>query len=127
MDGNYGHCNYKQKFTEENLEDKIDSCLFAVSSIPLQLQATKINVIMWHNLKSSSTRFCRPIKLLFKKETAVLPNKEIENLREKQIGTIISTQVCICEKQIKITLWFKLIIINGKMFREITDTSKPVQ
>lgn len=121
-DGSSGHSNYKQKFTEGNAEDKTDSSLFAVCIVPLQIQATKTNVIMWHNSKPSSTRFCRPIKLLFEKETAVLSKKEIENV-EKQIEAILPTQVFIAGKEIKITPCFKLTMIDGKMFGVITDTS----
>lgn len=68
-DGAAGQSQYKQVFKsgEHN-----DSYLFTVSLVPLCMTMTDSSNkkhIIWQNMKPSSTRHCRPIKIMFKKET----------------------------------------------------------
>lgn len=72
-DGSSGHSNYKQKFSESD-ENKTDEYLFAVCLVPLQLKVC--DIVVWQNPRPSSTRFCRPIKILFEKETDLLIKKD---------------------------------------------------
>lgn len=76
-DGSSGQSQYKQKFNNESLLST-DQTIFIFSIVPLELRCfldgnntnEKKYDIIWKNPTPSSTRFCRPIKYMFKKETA---------------------------------------------------------
>jgi hypothetical protein len=62
------------------LGDVSDSDTFITSVAPLQLYSTKISgdkIILWQNPRPSSVRFCRPIWMQFKKETAEFAKEEV--------------------------------------------------
>jgi hypothetical protein len=84
FDGSSGQSQYKQRFssTEENFSD---SNLFSTTLVPLDLSFG--DVLLWRNQTTSSTRFCRPIRIQYIKETEqVLKNEQayIQN----QIDTV---------------------------------------
>lgn len=123
-DGSSGHSNYKQVFSVQGeLESAgvTDSSLFAVCIVPLQMTTNK-NDILWSNPKPSSTRFCRPIKLIFQKETVELTRREIANV-ERQIDTISPTNIFVSGEEITVSSCFKLTMIDGKTFGVISETS----
>lgn len=68
-DGSSGHSTYRQGFVNENKNISDDS-LFAVCIVPLQI--LKGTSTLWKNQRPSSTRYCRPLKILFQKESADL-------------------------------------------------------
>lgn len=76
--------------------------------------------IVWQNPPPSSTRFCRPLKLIFKKETADLSKQEISNI-ENQIKEIEPT--IIEQQHLVINHNFKLTMIDGKMFGVVSNSS----
>lgn len=79
-DGSSGHSRYKQKF-DDSYKDTTDEYLFAICLVPLQLKDdTKL---VWHNPLPSSVRFCRPIKLIFEKESKSLIEKEIDAIKSQ--------------------------------------------
>lgn len=87
------------------------------SIVPLQLQCTINNeqkIILWKNLRTSSTRYCRPIKFEIKKETVETTIKEVEII-EEEIKNLIPTVVTInnIEIQVKHTLVFTMV--DGKV------------
>lgn len=61
--------------SEQNYEQDVeytDANMFLFSLVPLRLtfgMTDDTNDILWKNLTPSSTRYCRPIKFLYKKET----------------------------------------------------------
>jgi len=70
-DGSSGQAQYKQKFDHSYATTITDSDIFLFSLVPLQLRCSVEQNIVWENPRPSSTRFCRPIKFCFKKETIV--------------------------------------------------------
>lgn len=95
-DGSSGHSEYHQKFIETEREvesgivsmnEKCDGNLFLFSLVPLQLVGSKNNSdfinVLWKNQKSSSTRYCRPIKFLFEKETAINTKSEVSKIKKE--------------------------------------------
>lgn len=69
-DGSSGFSSYKQRFAQET-EKQDDSPIFVISLVPLQLYnvTTKNHKqILWQNPTTSSTRYCRPIKLIMQSE-----------------------------------------------------------
>lgn len=118
-DGSSGHSRYKQKF-DNTYEEKTDEYLFAICLVPLQLKDD--DKLIWHNPRPSSVRFCRPIKLIFEKETKSLVEKEIDALKS-QIAAILPTQICQEGEAINVTHKFYMTMIDGKIFSTIANTS----
>ena len=88
--------------------------------MPLQLKDD--DKLMWHNPRPSSVRFCRPIKLIFEKETKPLVEKETDALKS-QIAAILPTQICQEGEAINVTHKFYMTMIDGKIFSTIANTS----
>jgi hypothetical protein len=84
-DGSRSQSRNKQIFHASN--DLDDSDIFMFSLVPLQLRCTKIdnpsNVVLWKNPRPSSTRYCRPIKFDFKKETIESTLEEVNAVQEE--------------------------------------------
>ena len=75
FDGATGQSQYKQNF---NTSESTDKSLFSTMLVPLDLRSGTFSI--WRNPVPSSTRFCRPIKISYEKET----NELCQNLRRKQ-------------------------------------------
>ena len=118
-DGSGGHSTYKQQFNKEDTT-KTDAHLFSICLVPLQMTADDDGNILWQNPRPSSTRYCRPLKLIFAKETSDLSKKEIVNI-EEQIKKIQPT--IIDDVYLVINHLLKLTMIDGKMFSVISDSS----
>lgn len=70
----------------ENYLEFSEKHVFLFSIVPLRLVGTPINansqkVLFWENPRPSSTRFCRPLKFLYIKETAKASKREMEKVR----------------------------------------------
>lgn len=118
-DGSSGHSTYKQKFSS-NDSRKTDQYLFAICLVPLQLKSG--DDIVWENPRPSSTRFCRPIKLIFEKETKSLIQSET-NYIQNQIDAIVSTSTKIEDNTVIVKHVFYLTMIDGKVFSILSDSS----
>ncbi|CAI6354072.1 unnamed protein product [Macrosiphum euphorbiae] len=73
-DGSSGQSQYRQHFNDDS--STTDQAMFMFSIVPLELRShsevsdIKNNYeVIWSNPSPSSTKFCRPIKYMFKKET----------------------------------------------------------
>lgn len=89
-DGSSGHSEYHQKFIQTevesgtvNINQKCDDNLFLFSLVPLELVESKNKSVLWRNQKSSSTRYFRPIKFLFEKETAYNTKSEVSKIKKE--------------------------------------------
>lgn len=120
FDGSTGHSSYKQQYqsTSENVNDEH---LFATTLIPLRL-TTGNNEILWNNRASQSTRFCRPIRLQYVKESKHVIQIEKERV-DNEINNLESFEV-ILNDNIKICIHFclYLTLIDGKVLNYLTDT-----
>jgi hypothetical protein len=91
FDGSTGHSEYKQMFSGEYS----DSDLFLTSLVPIQIftsSSTEEKTVLWWNPRPLSTRYCRPIRLQFRKETNELIRKEKQHI-ENQIKLLLPTRV----------------------------------
>ena len=78
-DGGSGHSTYPQQFFDTD-SLRIDENIFALCIVTMQLKIG--DVILWENSRPSSTRFCRPIKSIFEKESSELAGREVEALKK---------------------------------------------
>jgi hypothetical protein len=130
-DRSTSHSQYKQK---RSAESSSDADLFLSSLVPLQLQfheedssedaRASISAyfgpvrILWHNPRPSSTRFCRPIRIQFKKETAALAQAEVDYI-STQIQNLVPTQD-LMEGGRNISYKLQLTMIGGRVCNDLT-------
>lgn len=126
-DGSSGQKQYKQSI----YENTSDTDMFMVSFVPLRLiknledsepstSKTQTKDI-WKNQTPSSTKYCRPIKFEFKKETPDTIKKEVSNIRE-QISTLQPLELQIDGQTIEVSYQLVLTMIDGKVGQALTDT-----
>lgn len=84
-----GQAEYKQLFQDETVTA---SSIFLITIAPIQLEVDNIDssgkTIVWRDPTACSSRSCRPLKLLFAKETADLTS----NLTKTEVNCI-NTQI----------------------------------
>lgn len=119
-DGSSGHSEYQQKFTDPNTSDKF---MFLTSFVPLALtERSNMSMMLWKNTEPSSTRFCRPLKFEFIKETADVINAEVNRVNA-EIGNLQNTVVEVHNKKFTVSHSLSLTMIDGKVASSITGTS----
>lgn len=126
-DGSSGQKQYKQVVCE-NISD---SDMFMVSFVPLRLKkiledsepstSTTQTMDIWKNETPSSTKYCRPIKFEFKKETHDAINKEVSDIKA-QIATLQPLQLQLDGQQIEVSYQLVLTMIDGKVGQALTNT-----
>ena len=126
-DGSGGHKQYKQKFINEGEEQAHDdSDMFVISLVPLQLYCTEDvgteKIILWQNSRSSSTRFCRPIKVLLEKESKEITLREINKIKA-QIQNLTPTKIDIRGREINIETEMLFTMVDGKICNAIAGSS----
>ena len=119
FDGSSGQSEYKQRFQDVTLSD------FFTSTVPIKLSLCENpNVVIWKNSRPSSTRFCRPIKVQFARETKELTLREKENI-ESQINNLQLFEMTLPEDNIcvRITFVIYLTMIDSKVGNVLTDNN----
>lgn len=108
---------YKQKFSEENSSDE---SMFSISMVPIQMysvnEQSNIGQIVWQNPSTSSTKYCRPIKFVFAKETADLIVTEVDKIKE-QVTSLVPTKIVVNDMEILV----KPILIDGKICNAVAS------
>ena len=114
-DGSSGHATYRQKF-QDGETSMVDQHLFTVCLVPLQVQLG--STILWKNTRPSSTRYCRPIKLICQKETSELITLETDNVisQIKSIKPTLTSSYTILHE-------FHLTMVDGKTFGVLAEAS----
>lgn len=119
LDGSTGYSEYKQKFSNNDLDDK---SLFVTSYVPLQLISKSGNKIIWKNPRPSSTRYCWPIRFQFQKETSQLSINEERYFKEK-INPLKRSVIFIHNRNINVEHSLQLTMVNGKVCNALTESS----
>lgn len=117
FDGSSGHSAYKQAFFEA---DASDSSVFITSIVPLKLVCGE--KIIWNNPRPASTRFCRPLKISFTKETSTTAKLEKARVDE-EIKNLTDSTVHVVEKIVKVSHNLILSMIDGKVCNALTETT----
>ena len=117
FDGSSGHSSYKQAFHGPGASD---SSVLITSIVPLRLVCN--DKIVWQNPRPSSTRFCRPLKIEFTKETASILVREKERVDE-ELNDLEMSVVPVGERLVKVSHKLTLVMIDGKVCNAITETT----
>lgn len=115
-DGSNGQSQYKQKYSDNN-NSSSDKDLFLFSIVPLQLNSfdeQNNKHIIWTNNRTSSTRFCRPIKFKFEKETVETTLKEVNSV-EDQIKQLTPTEILFNGNRILVKHTLMFTMVDGKV------------
>lgn len=112
---------YKQKFDSQ--EDS-DAAILMTSFVPIQLVNENKNIVVWQNPRTSSTRYCRPIRFCFQRETADVTVEE-KNRVQEEIRTLHPTSVEVKGQDRQCVVHHTLLftMIDGKVCNAITETS----
>lgn len=110
---------YKQKFSDDNMSDE---SMFSLSMVPLQLNsgAEGRKHIFWQNPAASSTRYCRPIKFIFTKETREVIKAEVEHIRQ-QISVLKPTKFELHGYSFTVKANLILCMIDGKVCTALSN------
>lgn len=123
FDGSTGHSEYKQSFSDSRIED---GSLIVTSYVPLQLicksNTSDPHKIIWKNPRPSSTRFCRPIRFQFAKETKEISVQEEEHFKNA-IDNLNPTLVNIDNRSFKVSHSLQLTMVDGKVCCALSDSS----
>lgn len=100
---------------------QIMTLAFLCQILSIELRVADSDVVIWHNKRSSSTRFCRPIKFEFKRETTEVIKEEVEEI-ESQIRSIIPSK---CDNGI--TVNHTMVMTMVKICNAVTDTTSTMR
>lgn len=119
FDGASGQSFYKQVFTDNiiDIDKPRDESVFAISLVPLRLVSG--DKIIWQNPQPSSTKWCRPIKFEFIKESDEIIRRERENIDNK----INNLSVTHLNNDIIVKHEMILTMIDGKACSAIAESS----
>lgn len=126
FDGSSGHSSYKQAF---HGSDASDSAVFITSLVPLRLVCnpdSKNPKIIWQNPRPSSTRYCRPLKIAFIKESSQVSVAE-KNRVDSEIQQLQNSELNLHGRSISVSHNMIFAMIDGKVcnaLTEITSTQK---
>lgn len=109
------------KMTFENEADS-DTNIFQSSVVPLQLLYGPEKRILWQNPTPSSSRYLRPIRIRFVKETTDITNEEIDYIKS-QIAVLSSTEIG--DISIKHKMLFTMV--DGKVCNAATHTKSTMR
>ena len=117
FDGATAQSNYKQAGTSTSTED---SQVLFTSLVPLQL--TENGDIIWHNRTPSSSRFARPLKVEYCRETAQKSRTEAAYW-EEQVAQLEQHEIRIGNLTVNVTFRLLLTMIDGKVQAAVTEKS----
>ena len=122
FDGATGQSQYKQHF---NTSESTDKSLFSTMLVPLDLRSGTFSI--WRNPVPSSTRFCRPIKISYEKETNELCQTVLHDI-ENQIKVLKKSVVRLLVSEFKtvevrVSFDLALTMIDGKVANSISNNS----
>ncbi|KAL4721448.1 hypothetical protein ACJJTC_007165 [Scirpophaga incertulas] len=117
---------FKQKF--RNSTDS-DENIFQSSFVPLRLVVMnheEQKKIVWQNPTPSSVRFCRPIRIVFVKESVDVTKNEIAHINN-QLKSLRATEVSLPNGICKIKHNMMLTMVDGKVCNAATDTASTMR
>ena len=96
--------------------------------VPIQMfcQEDRVKTIIWQNPAPSSTRYCRPIKLVFAKETTDLIKLEVDLIAE-QINALAPIEIHEEEFHVTIKPVFLLTMVDGKVCTALSPVTSSSQ
>ncbi|CAH1109005.1 unnamed protein product [Psylliodes chrysocephalus] len=120
--GSSGHSSYKQAFHGFQASD---SSVFITSIVPLRLVCnpdSNNSKIVWQNPRPSSTRYCRPLKIAFIKESSEVSVAE-KNRVDTEIQQLQNSKLNSNSRSISVSHNMIFAMIDGKICNALTETT----
>lgn len=121
-DGTSGFTQYKQAFSEARSGE--GNSVFMICMVPLFLRFSDgghENIIFWQNKYASSTKLCRPIKFVFKKESSDVIKSEMQDI-ESQANKLIPAKIVVEGHEVFVNFTLHCTMLDGKVRQVLTDT-----
>lgn len=118
FDGSSGHSQYKQKFASSSATDEY---MFLIAMVPIQL-TDSFNNIVWSNIRTSSTFYCRPIKFSFIKENADIIRQEEKNVVES-IKALQTYTILVGDATFKVSFEMLFTMFDGSVANILSQTN----
>lgn len=117
IDGSSSQSLFSFKYDDEVHKEVCETSILSSFICPIRLSDKSSNTILWQNPAPSSTGFCRPLKLLFIKETADVVRKEVEAFKEsvQQLHPTVTDNIQVHHKII-------ITMVDGKVCQALTHT-----
>lgn len=126
VDGSGEHSQYQQAFSGSPPPPSADQSVLLTAISPLQLRELRDGLpsrAWWENPTPSSIRFCKPIRLQFKKETKDSIKDEERYITSQSEALLPSTVTTSTGKVITIIHKLTMTMIDGKARTYLTDTA----
>lgn len=121
-DGSADHSQYNQKYINVESTVNSDANFFATTLVPLRMTTEDARkMVIWNNATPQSSRWCRPLRLHFAKETEEFTMKEI-NIVRAEIAALNPFIATISGIRITVVFELNLTMIDGKTRATITNT-----
>lgn len=124
FDGTSNQSQYNQKFAGDGSvgNDESDANLLATTVVPLRMaDDDDESSIIWNNATPQSLRWCRPLRLQFKKETK--DSTIAEKLAvDDEVSNLTEFNMTIAGLNVIVRYQLYLSMIDGKVLANITDT-----
>lgn len=118
-DGSSGNSEYKQLFNDKEISD---ATTFMISMVPLCLRVDgEESSVLWNNPRPSSTKYCRPIKFEYEKETKEKTQDEVSSIKE-EIKNLLPTKIETNNGTYLIGVDMHVTMVDGKVCQALTDT-----
>lgn len=117
LDGSGCHSVYDIKYDEGRYNGISEENIFSAFVCPLRLYVKGSKTLLWNNPVPSSPIYCRPLRVIFQKETATLIRSEWESLKA-EIDNLVTTHTNNYEIHHKIIL----TMVDGKICQALTNT-----
>lgn len=85
-------------------------------------KVSNTQVVLWENPTPSSTRYCRPLKFLYAKETKEVTKTEVGRV-EKEIMELKSVELNINNSVLCINYTMLMTMVDGKVINTLTESS----
>ena len=120
FDGSSSQSEYKQRFTEDTAASDADILLTSLVPLQLVMKRKTSETILWQNPRSSSTRFCRPVRYQMLKESHTVLKYEDDYIN-RQIHALNPTQIDIGDRTVNIEHILMETMLDGKAANALSD------
>lgn len=117
LDGSGCHSVYDIRYDESLYDGISEQNIFSAFLCPLRLTVKHSKTLLWNNPVPSSPIYCRPLRVIFKKESATLITSEWDSLKT-EINNLVTTNIDNYEIHHKIIL----TMVDGKICQALTHT-----
>lgn len=117
FDGSSGHSSYKQAF---HGPASSDSAVFMTCIVPIRLLCGEKTI--WQNPRPASTRYCRPVKIEYIRESSVVSIAEKKRM-DRQIEHLQKSNSLVQGRNVHVRHNVIFAMVDGKVCNALTDTT----